>query len=184
MAEEDGVRMTGATQEPRETTNIAGYGLPPLKWERVVEALDSIRDIPVSEAASHYWLATTRPDGRPHVMGVGIVWDAGRFYLVTGPKTQKARNLAHDPQCVVSVAAPGIDIVAEGTAQIIRDDSELQRIAELFSDWGPQVRDGAFWHEYSAPSAGPPPWDVYEITPTTLYAVASEEPHGATRWRL
>jgi hypothetical protein len=85
---------------------------------------------------------------------------------------------------VVSVAAPGIDIVAEGTAQIIRDDSELQRIAEQFSDWGPQVRDGAFWHEYSAPSAGPPPWDVYEITPTTIYAVASEEPHGATRWRL
>ena len=49
---------------------------------------------------------------------------------------------------------------------------------------GSQVRDGAFWHEYSAPSAGPPPWDVYEITPTTIFAVATREPHGATRWRL
>ena len=27
-------------------------------------------------------------------------------------------------------------------------------------------------------------WDVYEITPTTFYAVASAEPHGASRWRM
>jgi hypothetical protein len=85
---------------------------------------------------------------------------------------------------VVTIAAPGIDIVAEGEARIIRDEGELQRIAKLYSGWGPQVRDGAFWHEYSAPSAGPPPWDVYEITPTTIFAVATVEPHGATRWRL
>jgi hypothetical protein len=117
-------------------------------------------------------------------MAVGIVWDDGRFYLATGPRTQKGRNLARDPRCVVSVAAQGIDIVAEGEAVIIRDEGELQRIATLFSGWGPQVRDGAFWHEYSAPSAGPPPWDVYEITPVTCYAVASAEPYGATRWRI
>ena len=55
----------------------------------------------------------------------------------------------------------------------------MQRIAtDSFGGWGPQVRDGAFWHEYSAPSAGPPPWDVSEITPTTVYAVASEEPYA------
>ena len=172
------------TNAPRETRNLDGYGNPPLEWERVVGALDATRDLEVSDSASHFWLATVRPDGRPHVMGVGIVWDAGRFYLVTGPGTQKAKNLARDQRCAVSVAPPGIDIVAEGTAAIIRDDAELHRIAELFSGWGPQVRDGAFWHEYSAPSAGPPPWDVYEITPTTIYAVASEEPHGATRWRV
>jgi hypothetical protein len=64
------------------------------------------------------------------------------------------------------------------------EEAELQRIAKLFDDWGPEVRDGAFWHEFSAPSAGPPPWDVYEIRPTTVYAVAGVEPHGATRWRL
>lgn len=172
------------TNAPRETKNLDGYGNPPLAWERVVRALDATRDLAVTDSASHFWLATVRPDGRAHVMGVGIVWDAGRFYLVTGPRTQKAKNLAHDPRCAVSVAPPGIDIVAEGKAAIIRDDAELHRIAALFSTWGPQVRDGAFWHEYSAPSAGPPPWDVYEITPTTIYAVASEEPHGATRWRL
>jgi hypothetical protein len=31
--------------------------------------------------------------------------------------------------------------------------------------WAPTVADGGFTHEYSAPSAGPPPLYVYEFTP-------------------
>jgi hypothetical protein len=176
---------TSTMNSPKETKNLDIYGDAPLEWERIVGALNKIRDLEVADSASHYWIGTTRPDGRPHLAGVGIVWDDGKFYLSTGAGTQKGKNLAHDPRCTVSIAAPGIDIVAEGEAKIIRDEGELRRIAtDLFGGWGPQVRDGAFWHEYSAPSAGPPPWDVYEITPTAVYAVASEEPHGATRWRL
>ncbi len=176
--------MTIATISPRETKNLDIYGDPPLEWQRVIDALAKARDLPVSDAGSHFWIATTRPDGRAHVMGAGIAWDGSHFYLVSGPGTQKSKNLARDPRCVITVAAPGIDIVAEGETTIVRDEAELQRIATLYSDWGPQVRDGAFWHEFSAPSAGPPPWDVYKITPTTVYAVAAEEPNGATRWRL
>jgi hypothetical protein len=175
---------TTTTISPRETRNLDGYGLPPLEWDRVIESLDKTRDLPVSDGAGHFWLATTRPDGRAHVMGVGIVWDSGRFYLSIGAGTQKGRNLARDPRCVVSVAAPGIDVVVEGEARIIRDEDELRRIATLFAGWGPEVRDGAFWHEYSAPSAGPPPWDVHEITPRTIFGVATAEPYGATRWRV
>jgi general stress protein 26 len=175
---------TSATISPKETKNLDIYGSPPLEWERVTAALDKTSDLEVADSAGRFWIATTRPDGRPHVMAVGIVWDDGKFYLSTGARTQKGKNLAHDPRCMVSIAAPGIDIEAEGEAKIIRDEGELQRIATLYDDWGPQVRDGAFWHEFSAPSAGPPPWDVYEITPTTFYAVATAEPHGATRWRL
>ncbi len=50
--------------------------------------------------------------------------------------------------------------------------------------WAPEVRDGAFQHEYSAPSAGPPPWYLYEFTPETVFGVATAEPYGATRWRV
>jgi hypothetical protein len=175
---------TTTTLAPRETKNLDIYGNPPLEWQRVLDVLARTQELPVSDSASHFWIATTRPDGRPHVMAAGITWDGSHFYLVSGPRTRKSRNLARDPRCVITVAAPAADIVAEGEATIIRDDAELQRIAELYSDWGPQVRDGAFWHEFSAPSAGPPPWDVYEITPTTVYAVATDEPHGATRWRV
>jgi Pyridoxamine 5'-phosphate oxidase len=175
---------TSTTISPKETKNLDIYGSPPLEWRRVIDALDKTGDLAVADSAGRFWIATTRPDGGPHMAAVGIVWDAGKFYLSTGAGTQKGKNLAHDPRCMVSIAAPGVDIVAEGEAKIIRDEAELQRIATLYSDWGPQVRDGAFWHEFSAPSAGPPPWDVYEITPTTVFAVATAEPNGATRWRL
>ena len=177
--------MTTSTMiSPKETKNLDIYGSPPLEWQRVVDALDKTSELEVPDSASRFWIATTRPDGGPHLMAVGIVWDNGKFYLSTGAGTQKGRNLARDPRCMISLAAPGVDIVAEGEAKIIRDEGHLQRIATLYDDWGPQVRDGAFWHEFSAPSAGPPPWDVYEITPTTIYAVATAEPHGATRWRV
>jgi hypothetical protein len=43
---------------PRETKNLDGYGSPALEWERIVEALDKIRDLDVADSASHYWLAT------------------------------------------------------------------------------------------------------------------------------
>ena len=86
---------------------------------------------------------------------------------------------------MITVAAPGTDVVAEGEAQDRPGRvPSCGRSPSCSEDWGPQVRDGAFWHEFSAPSAGPPPWDVYEITPRTVYGLSSGEPHGATRWRL
>jgi PPOX class probable F420-dependent enzyme len=169
---------------PADEKNLDGYGSEPLTWERVMESLAKTRDLDALDAAGRFWLATTRTDGRPHVVPVGIIWDDGTFYFTSGAGTQKSKDLARDPRCSITVAAPRTDVVAEGEARIVRDDEELRRIAVLFKGWGPQVRDGAFWHEYSAPSAGPPPWDVYEMKPHTIYAFSTGEPHGATRWRL
>jgi hypothetical protein len=38
--------------------------------------------------------------------------------------------------------------------------------------------------EYSAPSAGPPPWSVYRISLTRATALAIEDPAGATKWEF
>jgi hypothetical protein len=66
----------------------------------------------------------------------------------------------------------------------VTDEEKLQRIADVFSSqgWQPTVRDGAFYAEFSAPSAGPPLWDLYEMTPTTVYALGTAEPYDATRF--
>jgi hypothetical protein len=37
---------------------------------------------------------------------------------------------------------------------------------------------------FSAPSTGPPPWQLYRFVPQTGFGVAAEEPYGATRWRF
>jgi PPOX class probable F420-dependent enzyme len=169
---------------PADEKNLDGYGSPSLEWKRVTESLDKTRDLDALDAFGRYWLATTNPDGSPHVVPVGIVWDEGTFYFTSGAGTRKSKNLARDPRCAITVAAPGTDVTAEGEAVIVRDAADLSRIAELYADWGPQVRDGAFWHEFSAPSAGPPPWDVYQVVPATIYAFSTSEPYGATRWKV
>ena len=178
--------MTTATLNPSETKNLDGYGDPPLEWSRVVGSLDGLATAQPNDPFGRYFMATTNANGRPHVTGLGVVWFDHRFWFVTGARTVKGRNLARDPHCVISVAAAGLDIVAEGEAAIVRDQETLERVAQRYADsgWGPEVRDGAFWHEYNAPSAGQPPWDLYEVTVRTVYAVATEEPNGATRWRF
>jgi nitroimidazol reductase NimA-like FMN-containing flavoprotein (pyridoxamine 5'-phosphate oxidase superfamily) len=175
-------------KEPIAEKNLDGYGFPPIDWERVRTALDGIAALSPLEPSTRYWLGTVRPDGRPHIMPVGILWHDGVFYFSAGAGTQKAKNIARDPRCVLSISTTGIDILAEGTAEKVTDEATLQRIADAFGasagGWHPTVRDSAFWHEYSAPSAGPPPWDLYRVTPATFYGLASAEPFGATRWRV
>jgi len=54
------------------------------------------------------------PDGRPHTTGVGALWVDDCIYFTIGAKTQKSRNLARDPNCVISLALPDLDLVVEG----------------------------------------------------------------------
>jgi pyridoxine/pyridoxamine 5'-phosphate oxidase len=157
------------------------YELDPIPWSRAATALESER--PPNGTT---FLATTRPDGRPHLAGVGAMWDGGKMYIVSGPATRKSRNLAENPNCAVALSLPGLDLVIEGVAERVTDETTLHRLAKRYADegWPATVKDGAFTHEFSAPSAGPPPWYVYAITPTQAFGVASAEPHGATRWRF
>jgi hypothetical protein len=68
----------------------------------------------------------------------------------------------------------------------VTDEAKVKRIAEVYAEqgWAPTVRDGALYAEYSAPSAGPPPWDVYEVTRGTVFAFGAAEPYGAIRFNL
>ena len=163
-----------------EQTNLADiYGAEPIPWSRALKQLEA-------GAAKTYWLATTRPDGRPHLAGVGAQWVEGRLYFVSGAGTRKSRNLATNPNCAVSIALPDLDLVIEGTAGRVTDEATLARIAERYASggWPATVSDGAFTAPYSTPSAGPPPWDLYVVTPVTAFGVATAEPNGATRWRF
>jgi pyridoxine/pyridoxamine 5'-phosphate oxidase len=160
-------------------TNIDIYGSDPIPWSRAQEQLEA-------SSAKSWWLATTRPDGRPHVTGVGALWVDGKFYFTSGPETRKSRNLAENPNCVISVALPNLDLVVEGMAARIIDASTLERIAQRYAaqGWPARASDGAITAEYSAPSAGRPPWHLYAVTPVMAYSVATAAPFGAMRWRF
>jgi nitroimidazol reductase NimA-like FMN-containing flavoprotein (pyridoxamine 5'-phosphate oxidase superfamily) len=134
-----------------------------------------------------YWLATVRPDGAPQVRPVLAVWVEGRLHVSMGAGTRKARNLARDARCVVTVEHEGLDLVVEGTAVKVRDEDTLGRVAQAYDtiyDWQTTVRDGALDAVGGAGIAGPPPYDVYQVAPATAYGIGTDKPLAATRWRF
>jgi nitroimidazol reductase NimA-like FMN-containing flavoprotein (pyridoxamine 5'-phosphate oxidase superfamily) len=103
---------------------IPGYGVPQSKkgllpWQWAEDRLSKSRQ---------YWIATTRPGGRPHVMVVWALWLDGMVYFSTGKESRKAKNLAKNPHCVISTENAAEAVIVEGT---IDAESDVERIREF-----------------------------------------------------
>ena len=165
------------------------YDLPPLDWAPIRVRLEQgLSQVPGTGGPNRHtcWLATIDPDGSPHVTGIGALFAEGTFWFETGERSRKGRNLARDPRCTISVATTEFDLVVEGEAHRVTDPATVETMAERWraEGWPAQV-DGsgiALTAEYSAPSAGPPPWLVYRVTIHRATALQTVEPGGATRW--
>ena len=153
---------------------------------------DGVNVTPWAEAcrrlaeADTYWLATARPDARPHVMPVLAVWANDALHFCTGPRTRKGRNLADRPYCVLTTGTPGVDLVVEGRAAKVTDEERLLSVAAYARkyDWHVNVRDGAFHDVEGAPTAGPPPYDTYMLAPSRVIALGTDDCFSPTRWRF
>jgi PPOX class probable F420-dependent enzyme len=174
-----------------DATNLADlYDAPLVDWNRVQARLDQgLPQGPGGGGPDRHtcWLATIDPDGAPHVTGVGAMWTDGTFWFETGEHTRKGRNLARDPRCTLSVALSEYDVVIEGEANVVRDRETVARLAALWAvDWPCRVDESgtALTADFSAPSAGPPPWLVYRITPRAATVLATTGSGGATRFTL
>lgn len=175
-----------------ETTNLAElYDLPPLDWAVIESRLrEGMTQAPDTGGPNRHtcWLATLNPDGAPHVTGIGGLWHDNRFWFQTGRSTRKARNLARDPRCTLSVATQEFDLTVEGEAELVTDPDMVAEMAARWAaeGWPARVDETgrAITAEFSAPSAGSPPWHVYRINPHRATALATVDPGGATRWRF
>ena len=176
--------------EPANVRNLDRYGTPAIAWARVAsELFEAVSQAPDTGGPNRvtYWLATTNADGTPHVAAVGTLPIDGVLCVISGLDTRKSRNLARDPRCVLTVSTHRFDLAVEGSARIVTDRGGLERIAQVYADQGWPARvnnEGtALTAPYSAPSAGPPPWHAYEVTPTKVIAVGGD-PGGATAFDL
>ncbi|MDP9243764.1 MAG: pyridoxamine 5'-phosphate oxidase family protein [Chloroflexota bacterium] len=167
---------------PVETKNLDRYGFAELPWSRPRDILAGGSQGPDTT----HFLGTSRPDGRPHAAGIGAIWLDGDLYFTSGPGTQKARNLATNPACTISVRLEGIDLVFEGRAIRVTDEPTLEKAAAVYQEggWPAEVDGDAFTAPFSAPSAGPSPWHLFRFAFRTVFGVATAEPYGATRWRF
>src|SRR5690242_3857684 len=84
------------------------------------------------EKSHNYWIATSRPNGLPHLMIVWGIWWRDAFWFSTGPRTRKAKNLAALPNCVIGTEKADEAIIVEGVAHEIKDRSVWKQLAEIY----------------------------------------------------
>lgn len=131
--------MTGPQVDRPELP--AGYGLDQadafVGWEDVEARLRESR---------FYWLASTRPDGRPHVVPRWGVWLEGSFWYDGSPETVHVRNLEKNTNAVLHLESGNEVTIVEGVS--LRPDpitGELgERLAAEYSrKYAPQYTPSA-----------------------------------------
>ena len=68
---------------------------------------------------NNIWLASVRPDGRPHLIPVWFVWHQERIYLCIEPASVKARNVSGNPAVALALENGSNPVICEGNASAI-----------------------------------------------------------------
>ena len=152
---------------------MPGYGLPKSKkgllpWKWAEQRLNKSRQ---------YWIATTRPDKRPHVMVVWALWLDGALYFSTGSKSRKARNLAKNPHCSLCTEKADEAVILEGTVETEKDVERIREFLRLYEkkykwDMSSMADDLLKLRE-----------PVFRLRPKTAFGLAEKTfATSATRW--
>lgn len=162
---------------PRATTrpHMPGYGLRPedqgsglLPWAWAAERL---------AASRNYWLASTWPDGRPHVMPVWGMWQEEAFWFSSSNGSRKARNLRANPRCVVTTEDPANPVVLEGVATLVTDRATLERVLA----W----ENAKYRTDYTMEMLDPALNSCFRVDPSWAFALRVDDFTGSpTRWRF
>ncbi len=145
---------------------MPGYGVPDhndgvLPWSWAEERIIACRNP---------FIASTRPDGRPHVMPVWGVWTDGLFAFSTGITTVKSKNLLASPHISIAFEHDIKDaVVLEGEAFIAQRDEVPGFV-------------GAYRAKYDYEFDSFPVWAV---RPTAAFGFVENDDFAqtATKWR-
>jgi hypothetical protein len=180
--------MTDPT--PQRATNCVN------QWDnKALEPADAYDVLDWSLALDHltrsqlYWLTTVRTGGVAHVRPVFAVVSNGTLYSTTAATAHKTHLLEQRPQCTLATSTDGIDLVYEGIASRVSDRATLERVAAAYHakyQWPVAVVGDAFTAPFGAPSAGPPPYHLYEIAPVDVFGFGTDDRYAkrSTRWNF
>ena len=106
----------------------------------------------VLERAELFWISTVQGDGRSHVTPLVAVWHEDALH----PDEQKAVNLRSNRHVILTTGCnqweDGLDVVVEGEAVQVIDESVLEQLAEAWAAkwdgrWHYEVHQRSFRHE-------------------------------------
>ena len=152
---------------------MPGYGILPadqgsglIAWSETERRLTGSHD---------YWMATVRPDGRPHVMPVWGVWLGGRLWFSSGLGSRKARNLAADPRCTITTDDARNPVVVDGVVERLTDAAAITGFVDAVNG----KYDASMTVEFQDPAVN----GTYAVQPVTVIALTDGDFQGSpTRW--
>jgi hypothetical protein len=168
--------MTARVPTAEVDTRFSAPDAVPTPWADVQRVIGD---------AELFWISTVRADGRPHVTPVPTVWADDALHFCTGAGEQKGVNLARNPHCTLTTGnnlwKQGIDVVVEGDAVRVTDDSRLQRLADAWEakydgDWHFDVANHAFQGDGGEAL-------VFAVVPSKILAFAKGD-FAQTRYRF
>ena len=87
------------------------------------------------QQAQNVWLATVRPDGRPHLVAIWFVTAGDRWYICTGSGSVKARNMRANPAVTLALEDGNNPYVLEGQARAVEPDAGVVAQFKAKYDW-------------------------------------------------
>jgi PPOX class probable F420-dependent enzyme len=141
-----------------------GRGLLPWSWAE--ERLTTSHD---------YWIATVRPDGRPHLMPVWAVWDGAALWWSSSLGSSKARNLAADGRCSIATDNAWEPVVVEGVAELVTEPDALARFIGLENE--------KYGTDYDVDFLDPAVNATFRVSPSWVFSLTEDDFEGSpTRW--
>ncbi|MBN2499911.1 MAG: pyridoxamine 5'-phosphate oxidase family protein [Anaerolineales bacterium] len=89
------------------------------------------------EAEKNIWVASVRPNGRPHLVPVWFAWHADQLYICIDPTSVKAKNLSDNNRVALALEDGSKPLICEGEAAQIEQPwpQEVIRIFKQKYDW-------------------------------------------------
>ena len=83
----------------------------------------------------NYWVATTRPNGHPHLTPTWAIWLDNCLYFDGSPETRRMRNIAANPHVAVSLEDGTHAVIVEGVVRTMGRPSRefAERLARTYS---------------------------------------------------
>jgi hypothetical protein len=143
---------------------MPGYGVK----EELDGALPWSWALGVIRRSRNHFIASTRPDRRPHLMPVWGVWCDDRYVFSTGITTVKSENLLKNPAIAVSFEDGKDAVILEGRAEITPLDDVPSFVGSYKEKYDYVIEEGPVW----------------SVVPSQAFAFVEDDSFGttATKW--
>jgi hypothetical protein len=99
------------------------------------------------------WLATVRPDGRPHLVPIWFVWLDEKLFISTALESVKAQNLLANPRASAALEDGNQPAIAECTSRLVEAPYPRSVVEAFFKKYEWDIEKDTVYN------------DLFELTP-------------------